>query len=350
MSAGRCRDRGAADRPRVAVICPVHGMGRAVVEMLADELVDVVVVIIARPRPRARFDQDVLVGTCAAAGIPVIVIDGGEASRVVTALAAQEPDLLVMIDWRGPVSPALLATARLGGVAIHPSLLPKYSGPDAVNWAILRGEQATGATLVSLDRRGLLCNAAAQRSVRIGANDTFESVSVAVDEASAELLGEYLPTLLSGRPLPQCQPLDPLIAPLPARTPDMGVIDWTLSARMVHDWVRGLTMPDSGAFTTLGGRKVMVWATRLPSPREPAGPPGEVIGFDRGGVRIGVRDGSVVVRRMSYPDYPPVPAGLWCRVSGVGVGSRFDLAPADRVAWARGEGWRTPEDEARSVS
>jgi methionyl-tRNA formyltransferase len=156
---------------------------------------------------------------------------------------------------------------------------------------------------------------------------------------------EHLPALLSGIALPAMQPLEGAVPQLPARTPDMGVIDWTRPGRVVHDWVRALTLPCSGAFSKLGGNRVMIWATRLPSPREPVGPPGEVIGFDRGGMRIGVRGGSIVVSRMSYPDSPPAPAALWCRVNGIDVGARFELVSADRAAWARGAGM-----ERRSVS
>lgn len=342
MQAELHRDRPRSERARIAVVCSGRGTGRAMVKTLVDELVDVLAVIIERSRGPEEFDNeidnDALLRTCDAAGIPVMVLDGAGDTHVASAMAELAPDLLVVIDGRRPVSPELLATIRLGGVGIHPSLLPDYPGPDAVNWAILRGEMTTGVTMFLLDAHGTRGRVVAQRVVRIGPNDTCAELYARTDEASAQLLVEQLPALLSGIAPPEALALDPRIPHLPLRTPDMGVVDWTSSGRMVHDWVRALTLPFSGAFSVLDERRVMIWATRLPAPREPVGPPGEVIGFDRGGVRIGVQAGSIIVSRMSYSGNPPAPAALWCRVTGVDVGARFELVPADHAARARGAG------------
>lgn len=350
MPAGLRRGELLSQRARVAVVCSGRGMSRTVIEMLADALIDIVTVVVERSEYAAASDQDALVRTCDSLDIPILVVDRSSDSLVVATMTSLAPDLLLAIDDRRPISPALLACASLGGVGLHPSLLPDYPGPDAINWAILRGETATGVTIYLLDQQaGVRADRhagapdrtgaiVARRSVRIGPNDTCAEIYVRTGEAGAELLVEQLPALLSGLALPEAQPLDRGVPQLPARTPDMGVIDWTWSARAVHDWVRALTVPCSGAFTMLGRNRVMIWATRLPSPREPIGPPGQVIGFDRGGVRVGVHGGSIVVSRMSYADNPPAPAALWCRVSGVDVGARFELVAADRGAWSRGAG------------
>ena len=34
----------------------------------------------------------------------------------------------------------MIALAPLGGINYHPSLLPKYRGGSAINWAIINGE------------------------------------------------------------------------------------------------------------------------------------------------------------------------------------------------------------------
>src|SRR5258708_34740543 len=43
--------------------------------------------------------------------------------------------------------PQILATAKRGAFNMHGSLLPKYRGRAPVNWAVLKGESETGATL-----------------------------------------------------------------------------------------------------------------------------------------------------------------------------------------------------------
>ena len=67
-----------------------------------------------------------------------------------TALAA---DLLVVCDYGQLLSPAALATAKLGGINLHGSLLPAYRGAAPINWALYHGEQRTGVTVIHMTPR-----------------------------------------------------------------------------------------------------------------------------------------------------------------------------------------------------
>ena len=49
----------------------------------------------------------------------------------------------------------------------------------------------------------------------------------------------------------------------PKRVPADGIIDWETRAPYLYDWVRAQTRPYPGAFTFLGGEKVVVWRARL---------------------------------------------------------------------------------------
>ena len=43
------------------------------------------------------------------------------------------------------VPPKLFNVPKLGSIEYHPSLLPKYRGSSAINWAVINGEtQITG--------------------------------------------------------------------------------------------------------------------------------------------------------------------------------------------------------------
>ena len=61
-----------------------------------------------------------------------------------------EPDLLVVCDYGQILSADTLATARLGGINLHASLLPKYRGAAPINWAIYHGEAETGVTVIHM--------------------------------------------------------------------------------------------------------------------------------------------------------------------------------------------------------
>src|SRR5712692_4252727 len=55
-------------------------------------------------------------------------------------LQSLKPDLLVVAAYGQILSNEILSSARLGGINVHASLLPKYRGAAPVAWAIYHGE------------------------------------------------------------------------------------------------------------------------------------------------------------------------------------------------------------------
>jgi methionyl-tRNA formyltransferase len=66
-------------------------------------------------------------------------------------LAASRPDLLVCWFWTRQLPDRWLARARLGGVGVHPSLLPRHRGPDPFFWTIDSGDAEAGVSVYQLD-------------------------------------------------------------------------------------------------------------------------------------------------------------------------------------------------------
>ncbi len=93
---------------------------------------------------------------------------------------------------------AWLTLPRLGALNMHGSLLPKYRGRAPVHWAIIQGEEVTGASLhymVEKPDAGALVD---QQSVPILKDDTALDVSLKVADAAEELLRRNLPALIAG--------------------------------------------------------------------------------------------------------------------------------------------------------
>ena len=61
-----------------------------------------------------------------------------------------DADLLVVCDYGQILSPEALATARLGGINLHASLLPAYRGAAPIHWAIYEGQVETGVTVIHM--------------------------------------------------------------------------------------------------------------------------------------------------------------------------------------------------------
>ena len=254
------------------------------------------------------------------------------------------PDLIVVTGWTRLLSAELLGVPPRGVIGFHASLLPRYRGRAPVNWAILRGETVTGNTMMYLDAGTDTGDIVDQQIVPITPGDTCASVYARVGEAGADMLRRHLPALLDGTASRRPQgPADG--PPLPKRSPEMGITDWNRPARAVHDWIRALTRPYPGAFTFIAGRKLMLWASAVGGAcaRQPAG---EVLGYDKDGVRVATADGALVLASVSDPGDAPEAAYAWASRNGVRPGDEFEPVPPATAAWALGLAPRPAEDQA----
>ncbi|HJQ47131.1 MAG TPA: methionyl-tRNA formyltransferase [Amycolatopsis sp.] len=323
---------------RIVFIGAVHEARPALAALLADPRAQVVTVV-TPPAERARRLSGAvdLAEVAGQHGVPVLRAHDINAPEFVQAVRALEPDLLVVVGWTRLLGPALLSVPPRGCVGFHASLLPRHRGRAPVNWAILRGETRTGNTMMFLDPGVDTGDIIDQRPVPIGDDDTCATVYERIGAAGALMLATHLPALLAGT-APR-RPQDPGDGQmLPRRTPDMGVLDWARPARAVHDWVRALTDPYPGAFSTLGDRRVMIWRTLPPTGSEPSGPPGTILAVYPDGVTVATHPGRVEVISMSEPDRPPEPAAAWCHRRGIRPGARFSPVVPAVGRWARGEG------------
>ncbi len=84
------------------------------------------------------------------AGLTILDPSNVNEDDVVTQLAMMKADLFVVCDYGQILSSECLAAAKLGGINLHGSLLPKYRGAAPINWAIYHGEPTTGITIIHM--------------------------------------------------------------------------------------------------------------------------------------------------------------------------------------------------------
>ena len=68
---------------------------------------------------------------------------------------ALNADLAVLAFVTQIVPPQVFSVPKLGSICFHPSLLPKYRGASAINWALIKGETVTGLTIFWVDRASI---------------------------------------------------------------------------------------------------------------------------------------------------------------------------------------------------
>jgi methionyl-tRNA formyltransferase len=149
--------------------------GKAALEAFLERGDEVVAVFCPPDNPKAT-KPEILKEATLAKGLVPLQFASLKSPEAADAMRNSGADICVMAYVLQFVPQELAKIPRLGTIQYHPSLLPKYRGPSAINWAIALGETKTGLTIFrpsdGLDEGEVIL----QKEVAIGANDTLGSV------------------------------------------------------------------------------------------------------------------------------------------------------------------------------
>jgi methionyl-tRNA formyltransferase len=263
-----------------AVVFAYHDVGVRCLSVLLEHGVRVRRVITHADDPNENVFFQSVERLAAEEGLEVDMTD--DPGEKLLHVAKLSPHFLFSFYYRRMLPTALLECARVGAYNMHGSLLPKYRGRAPVNWAVLRGERETGATLHEMVGKPDAGRIIDQQAVPIGENDTAGEVFGRVTDAAEVVLRRALPRLLDGSAEPREQDLAQG-SYFGGRRPEDGRIDWNWTARSVHDLVRAVAPPYPGAFTTWGGRTARIlrtWWGEISDSLGPAHTPGTVATHD----------------------------------------------------------------------
>ncbi|MEO8487384.1 MAG: formyltransferase [Betaproteobacteria bacterium] len=245
-----------------AVVFAYHDVGARCLRVLVDHGVDVALVVTHRDDPAETLWFERVADVADALRIPWIAPDDANAPEIVMRIAALAPDFLFSFYYRRMLGAPLLATASRAALNLHGSLLPKYRGRAPVNWAVLRGETETGATLHDMTAKPDAGGIVDQERVPIGPDDTAKDVFDRVTGAAGRVLARALPALLDGTAARRPNDLA-AGSYFGGRRPEDGRIAWSAPARRIHDLVRAVAPPYPGAFADLPGGRLAVLRTRM---------------------------------------------------------------------------------------
>ncbi len=248
-----------------AVVFAYHNVGVACLRVLLAQGVDVKLVVTHHDNPNENVWFDSVEKLAREHGIAVAIPDDPNTPEFIAQVAALKADFLFSFYYRMMLSPAMLATVKRGAFNMHGSLLPKYRGRVPINWAIIKGETETGATLHEMVEKPDAGRIVDQEAVAIGPDETALEVFIKVTDAAAATLARALPKLLDGSAELKTQDLK-AGGYFGGRKPADGVINWNDSAQNIHNLVRAVAPPYPGASTTVNGRRLLIHKTRMAPP------------------------------------------------------------------------------------
>ena len=251
-----------ADYQTTAVVFAYHNVGVRCLRVLLDQGVRVPLVLTHEDDPNEAIWYDSVAQVCADHGITAITVDDANDPDVIARIRELSPDFLFSFYYRKMLGAELLAIPKRGALNMHGSLLPKYRGRVPINWAVLHGETETGASLHYMEVKPDAGNLVAQTSVPILGDDTAHEVFQKVVVAAEVTLVRALPQLIAGTA--PSVPLDLAAGSyFSGRKPEDGRIDWTKPAREVNNLVRAVAPPYPGAFTEIGGERIIIARARV---------------------------------------------------------------------------------------
>ena len=194
-------------------------------------------------------------------GIPVFQPKKVREPEVIRTLAELRPDIGVVIAFGQILPKALLDMPRLGCLNVHASILPAYRGAAPIQWAILRGEEKTGVTIMQMNEGLDTGDILAVRETPISADETGGSLHDRLSVMGADLLAEVLDLAEAGqlKPVKQGETTTPYASML---NKEMGRIVWDDPALVIERQIRGLS-PWPSAYAYLNGKTFKIWKAEV---------------------------------------------------------------------------------------
>jgi methionyl-tRNA formyltransferase len=198
------------------------------------------------------------------------------------------PNAIIVVGYGRIIPPWMIDLPRLGNLNLHASLLPRYRGAAPIQWAIARGETASGVTTMRIDPGLDTGDILLQREIPIVPQDTPVTLAPRMALIGADLMVETLRGLKAGTVHPQPQ-VHAKATLAPILTKEDGKVDFQRTAQEILNRLRGF-QPWPGAYTSFRGKNLHVWAAQ---PIERAVVAGELL-VESGLLVVGCGGGSAL--------------------------------------------------------
>ncbi len=173
------------------------------------------------------------------------------------------PDLVIVVAYGKILPKEMLDFPKYGCINIHASLLPKLRGSAPIQWSVINGLEKTGVTSMQMDEGLDTGDMLLKGEIEIGENDTAGDMHDKLSIVGAQILEDTIDALIKGELKPEKQNNDEFTY-APMLSKELSPIDWNLTAKEVHNRIRGLS-PWPSATATLSGRKVKIHKSILVS-------------------------------------------------------------------------------------
>ena len=210
--------------------------------------------------------------------IPVLQPEKLSGSTEMQQLLDMNPDLLITAAYGQYVPTKLLNAPTFRAINVHASLLPKYRGAAPIHYAVLKGDEVTGITIMYMEKVMDAGDIIAQREIPITKEDDTGTLFEKLSLLGRDLLIDTLPDIFAGKNASIKQD-ESKVSFSPMISKEQEKIDWKQTAKEIYNLIRALR-PAPGAYTLIEENRFKIWDAEVTS-EETSKEPGTIIKIDK---------------------------------------------------------------------
>ena len=228
------------------------------------------------------------------------------------------PELIAVVAYGKILPEYVIRFPKYRCVNVHGSLLPEYRGAAPMQRAIIDGKEKTGITTMYMDIGLDTGDMILKEEIDIEISDNFETIHDKLGACGADLLVKTVKLIKAGNA--PSMPQDNSLATYAAKIEKSDcIIDFSRSAKEVHDLIRGLS-PIPLSFThTPDGKLLKVISAEMVDKKYDL-PCGSVASVEDGGITVVCKDGAVKLMSVLPEGKGRMPAADFVRGRKIAVG------------------------------
>lgn len=239
--------------------------------------------------------------------------------EMIEMLKEMKPDFIIVVAFGQILTKEVLDIPKYGCINLHGSILPMYRGAAPINWAIMNGEKVSGNTTmlmdVGLDTGDMLL----KDEVEIRDDMTAGELYDILKERGGKLLVDTIEGLVNKTITPEKQSDETFYAKMLNK--EMAKIDWSKSAKDIHNMIRGLN-PWPVAHTLYDGSTMKIFESEVIN-KNSNEENGKIISVSKKGIEVSTGEGILLIKKMQFPNSKPLTVEQY--INGHEVNKEFIL-------------------------
>ncbi|MFP4313123.1 MAG: methionyl-tRNA formyltransferase [Alphaproteobacteria bacterium] len=212
------------------------------------------------PRPKGRghkLQKSPVHEYAEGQNIPVYTPQNFKGEEARTQFAAHNLDVAVVAAYGLILPQEILDMPRYGCLNIHASLLPRWRGAAPIQYAIWKGDDKTGVTIMQMERGLDTGPMIAKKEIAITPQTTASNLHDDLAEIGGEMIVEVLEDLQQFGFLQSEKQDDNQSSYAAMLKKEDGIIDWHKSAIEIDRQIRALN-PWPGVWTIFGDQRIKI--------------------------------------------------------------------------------------------